>query len=95
MEVRPSLAALPLRIYVEGSGITSIHRPVQAGHLIYAQRRMLLSNQEGGANLRHVKVLCIECGVHLTDKVSVSASDEASWLLFLCKKVLCRWRHLF
>ena len=32
------------------------------------------------------KVLCIECGVHLTDKVSVSVSDETSWLLLPCVK---------
>ena len=47
---------------------------------------MLLSNQEGGENLWHVKVLYIQCGVHLTNKVSVSASDETSWLLLLCVK---------
>ena len=59
---------------------------MQAGHLIYAQHRMLLSNQEGGAKLWQVKVLCIECSVHLTDIVSVSANDETSWLLLCVEK---------
>ena len=53
-----------------------------------AQRRMLLSNQGGGGNLWHVKVLRIECGVDFTDKVGISASNGTSWLLLCVKSSL-------
>ena len=79
LKVQFSLAALPLHIYVEGSGITRIINLCRKACNIHTVPHVTKQPRRQG-KLVAQKLLCIRCGVDLTEKVGISARDETSWL---------------